>query len=224
MSIGAIIQARTGSKRLPSKVLRKLVDKNLLEHILFRLSFLKKVKIVVATSTLRQDDKIEKVCIKHNISCFRGSHKNVLKRYYFCAKKNGFKHILRLTGDNPFIDIEEIDNLITLHLETKADYSNSFSALPKGVGSEIFTFNALEKSYKYGNTDNHKEHVNEYIEENKSMFKISKLKVIKEKNRPNINLSIDTIADYKKACLIISNNNNKFVTTQDAIKICSQFV
>ena len=202
-----------------------LDDKNLLEHILFRLSFLKrKVTIVVATRTLTQDNKIEEVCTNHNILCYRGSHENVLQRYYLCAKENNFNHIIRLTGDNPFVDIEELDNLMMLHLETEADYSNSFLMLPKGVGSEMFTFNALEKSYKYGKADNHKEHVNEYIQENESIFKISKLKVIEEKNRPNINLSIDTFADYERACLIIKNNNDKFITTQDAIKICSQFV
>ena len=47
--------------------------------------------------------------------------------------------------------------------------------------------------------------------------------VTKEKYRPDISLTVDTEEDYKKACYIIKNSNNKFITTEEAIKICSQF-
>ena len=91
MKIGVIIQARMGSTRLPAKVLKQIGNKNLLEHILFRLSYLKyKCKIVIATSILSQDDKIEDFCKKNSVNCFRGSEQNVLERYYICAKENSF--------------------------------------------------------------------------------------------------------------------------------------
>lgn len=225
MKIGIVIQARMNSSRLPKKVLKLIGDKNLLEHILFRLSKLEtKSKIILATSTLSIDDDIKEFANLNNIECFRGSEQNVLQRYFSCAKKYGFDHIVRLTGDNPFLDIEELDNLISLHIDSNADYSNSFSFLPKGVGLEIFTFAALEKSYFNGKEKNHKEHVNEYIEENKELFKISYLNVAKEKNRPDISLTVDTFEDYKKACYIFNNTNKEFITTQEAIKLCLQYV
>lgn len=223
--IGIIIQARMGSTRLPAKVLKRIRDKNLLEHILFRLSQLKhNVQVVIATSVLEKDDAIELFCKKNKVQCFRGSELNVLERYYLCAKENSFKHIVRLTGDNPFTDIEELDNLIDLHIKNKYDYSRSFSSLPKGVGSEIFTFEALEQSYKLGDKENHLEHVNEYIEENESMFKIFELNVSKEKNRPDISLTVDTQEDYNKACYIVENSKNEYITTQEAIRLCLQYV
>lgn len=225
MSIGIIIQARMGSTRLPGKVLKKIGDKNLLEHILFRLESLKHdAKVIIATSNLKKDNQLEKFCKKNDIPCFRGSEQNVLERYYLCAKENNFTHIVRLTGDNPFVDIEELDNLIDLHLDSKSDYSRSFSVLPKGVGSEIFTFEALEQNYKHGDKENHKEHVNEYIEENESKFKISELEVVKEKNKPEISLTVDTQGDYKKACFIVENSKSKYITTQEAIDLCLQYV
>jgi spore coat polysaccharide biosynthesis protein SpsF len=223
--IGIIIQARMGSTRLPGKVLKKIGSKNLLEHILFRLAKLKyTIKIVIATSILEKDDTIEFFCKENEIQCFRGSETNLLERYYLCAKENGFDHIIRLTGDNPFTDIEELDKLIELHIKTNADYSRSFASLPKGVGAEIFTFEALEKSYKYGQKENHKEHVNEYIEENEEVFKISELEVDKKKNRPDISLTVDTEEDYKKACFIVQNSKNGYITTTEAIKLCLQYV
>lgn len=220
LSIGIIIQARMGSTRLPGKVLKKIGNKLLTEHILFRLERLNNnAKIIIATSNLKKDDELENFCKINNITCFRGSETNVLERYYLCAKENQFKHIVRLTGDNPFVDIEELDNLITLHISSKSDYSRSFSVLPKGVGSEIFTFDALEQSYKYGYKENHIEHVNEYIEENESMFNISELQVSKEKNRPDISLTVDTLDDYKKACFIVEHSKNGYLTTQKAIRL-----
>jgi len=166
-----------GSNRLPCKVLKKIGNKTLLEHIFYRLSFLKTpVKIILATSTNPENNIIEEFCDINNISCFRGSENNVLERYYLCSKKYEFSHIIRLTADNPFVDIEELDNLIKFHLETKSDYSHSFESLPKGVGAEIFTFEALEKSFFEGKEPHHIEHVNEYILENPGLFKIATLK------------------------------------------------
>ena len=222
--IGVIIQARMGSTRLPAKVLKQIGDKNLLEHILFRLSYLKhSCKIVIATTILNQDDKIEDFCKKNSVNCFRGSEQNVLERYYICAKENSFEHIIRLTGDNPFTDIEELDNLINLHLKTKADYSRSFLSLPKGVGAEVFSFEALERSYVFGTKENHIEHVNEYIEENEDMFKISELRIKGIKNRPDVSLTVDTIGDYNKACFIVKNTKNEYITTKEAIELCLQY-
>lgn len=225
MKIGIIIQARMGSNRLPDKVLKKIGNKNLLEHILFRLSKLKQpTKIVIATTTLEKDNVIKQFCEKNNINIFRGSESNVLERYYLCAKENHFEHIIRLTGDNPFIDIEELDNLINLHLNTKVDYSHSSGYLPKGTGAEIFTFEALEQSYILGIKSNHKEHVNEYIQENNEKFSISELKVNEEKNRPEISLTVDTQDDYNKACFIVENSKNEYIEIQEAIKLCLQYV
>ena len=225
MNIGIIIQARMGSTRLPGKVLKKIGDKNLLEHILYRLSKLKReVKVVIATSDLSKDNELERFCLNNKTLCFRGSEQNVLQRYYLCAKENNFSHIVRLTGDNPFLDIKELDNLINLHINSHSDYSRSFSVLPKGVGSEVFTFDALELSYINGKKENHLEHVNEYIEENEDKFTISELKVTKEKRKPDINLTVDTLDDYKKACFIVENSNDEYITTKKAIDLCLQYV
>lgn len=224
--IGVIIQARINSSRLRGKVLKKIGDKTLLEHIFFRLSFLKTpVKVVLATSTSTENNEIKEFCSKVDNNCFAGSEENVLERYYFCAKENGFRHIIRLTADNPFTDIEELDNLVSLHLKENADYSESVFSLPKGAGAEIFSFAALEKSYLKGKKPNHLEHVNEYIAENPQEFKISKLEVPDLKNRPDVSLTIDTLEDYLKACYIEEKRAEKtgFVSTEEAIRLAEHY-
>ena len=62
-NIGIIIQARTGSKRLPGKVLMNITNKlNMIEYLIKRIQNCKEVKkIIIATSNLKRDDKITKV-------------------------------------------------------------------------------------------------------------------------------------------------------------------
>ena len=59
-NIAIVVQARTGSKRLPGKVLKKLTKKyNTLEFLIKRLKLSKSIKkIIIATSNLKKDDKI----------------------------------------------------------------------------------------------------------------------------------------------------------------------
>ncbi len=214
-----------GSTRLTGKVLKKIGNKTILEHIFYRLTFLKyPVKTVLATSVEQKDDTLESFCKERGIECFRGSEKNVLERYYYCAKKYKFEHVVRLTGDNPFIDIEELNNLIELHLHIQSDYTHSRDVLPLGVGAEIFTFDAIEKSYKNGTKGNHREHVNEYITDNPLLFRIARLSVATEKRRPDIRLTVDTEEDYKKACYICENAKGEFITTQEDIALSEEYI
>jgi spore coat polysaccharide biosynthesis protein SpsF len=224
VSLGIIIQARMGSTRLPGKILRPIHDKALLEHVLFRLGQLHHVAtIVVATSATPQDDTVADFCRQHGVECFRGSEANVLERYYLCALQYGFKQIVRLTADNPFTDIDELDKLIALHLDTGSDFSHSFGALPIGVGAEIFTFAALEASYREGKKLHHLEHVDEYLLEHPERFKTTLLQVGGIKNQPQLRLTVDTPEDYRKACFIVQHAGGEYVTTEEAIELCSQF-
>jgi spore coat polysaccharide biosynthesis protein SpsF len=198
--------------------------KVLLEHVLFRLTYLRhSVTIVIATSDTRQDDIVKLFCDDHMISCFRGSENNVLDRYYQCAAQFGFRHIIRLTGDNPFPDMEELDNLIALHLSGGTDYANSFASLPIGIGAEIFSFAALEKSWKEGTEPHQIEHVNEYMLEHPEIFSTAILNVASEKNRPEVRLTVDTEDDYKRSCFIVARSNSEYVSTQQAIALAEEF-
>lgn len=219
--IGIIIQARMGSTRLPGKILMDFCGKSLLEHILFRLKAVRSdTKTVIATSTLPWDDVVEAFCKSHKINCFRGDEKNVLKRYYDCAARYGFDQIVRMTGDNPLPDIEELNRLIEYHLRSGNDYSECHSVLPAGAGMEIFTWDALARSMKDAFAPDHLEHVNEYILQNKTLFQTGTLSVPAEKNRPDVSLTVDTPEDYERVCRVIQQGGGA-VTTQEAIALCS---
>jgi spore coat polysaccharide biosynthesis protein SpsF len=201
LSIGIIVQARMGSTRLPGKVLKKIGDKVLLQHIIERTKKLKtKHALVIATSNLKKDEVIANYCHQNHVDVFCGDESDVLKRYYDCAVKYSFNHIVRLTADNPYFDYEELDCLISRHIESNSQYANNFEFLPIGIGMEIMTFEALEKSYLEGQEAHHREHVNEFIIENPNRFKTIKVEPQnKSKIRPDIRMTVDTAEDLEKA-------------------------
>lgn len=213
------------SSRLPGKILKEIGSRKLLAHIVWRLGLLKSdAVLVIATSSEPSDLPVQQFCESIGVNCFRGSEVNVLERYYLCALKYGFRQVVRMTGDNPFPDIEELDRLIALYEASGADCCHSFKSLPVGVGAEIFSFKALERSFKEGKSQHHLEHVDEYILEHPELFKTCELEVDKPKCRPDIRLTVDTEEDYNKACYIATHAAGEYVTTQEAIKLCSQYV
>jgi spore coat polysaccharide biosynthesis protein SpsF len=223
LKVGVVIQARMGSKRLPGKVLLPINGTPLLGHVIGRLKELNiSTQIVVATSDHNRDDAIEIYANQQGLPVYRGSEDDVLDRYYQCAKEFHFKHIVRITADNPFVDIEELDNLIKFHLSENFDYTQSFETLPVGVGAEIFSFEALEKSNLFGTTQMHREHVNEFILQNKNLFAIGVLTVSYAKNYPSIRLTVDTPADYKTAVEVAKTATGTWVKTLEAIKLLTQ--
>jgi len=216
--IGVVVQARMGSTRLPGKVLLPIAGRPLLDHVVGRLSQLRnKVLIVVATTIASKDDVISERCYGLGVECFRGSELDVLGRYVACARAHGFDHVVRLTADNPFTDIDELDRLIDQHLTESNDYTHSFGVMPLGVGAEIFTRAALERSGRDGRESNHREHVNEYVQENPHIFRIGRLDVPAAKRHPEISLTVDTVEDYDRACRIADRAPDRWISTLEAL-------
>lgn len=212
-----------GSTRLPGKVLKPIGSRPLLGHVVGRLQLLRHPHTaVVATSTEPADDAIADWCGKEGVLCFRGSEQDVLARYEGAARQFGLDPVIRLTADNPFTDMEALDRLIDLHEAEGNDFTHSFAALPVGVGAEIFSFAALERSAREGHAPHHREHVDEYMIENPGIFRTGTLSVEGARNRPDIRLTVDTPEDYARACFIAQRAGDTWATTLEAIALCSR--
>ena len=117
VNIIASIQARTGSTRLPKKMIKKLGNEMVIEWVIKRLKKSEKLlQVILATSNRYEDKKLIEIAKKNEISFFTGSEKNVLKRYYDAAKKFKVKNIVRICADNPLVDHRQIDRLIKFYL------------------------------------------------------------------------------------------------------------
>jgi len=194
----AIIQARVGSTRLPGKVLMKLAEKIVLEHVIERVSKFKKInKVIVATSIETEDDKISELCQKLNIICYRGSENDVLDRFYHAAKEFNYSNIIRITGDCPMIDPEIIGQVVKLYEKEKLDYATNVipPTFPKGLDVEVFTFKALEKAWSEVKPGPEREHVTVYFWQHPEIFKQKHL--INKINLSEKRWVLDYEVDYK---------------------------
>jgi len=202
VKVGAIVQARFSSTRLPGKVLKEVPAGSgitVLEHVTRRLKKSKRLdEIIVATVNKKDRDEIANVAKKEKVTLFRGSEENVLSRYYFCAKENELDVIVRICSDCPCIDPEIVDSIITRHIKSKSDYtSNTLTrSYPRGFDTEVFNFSVLEKAYKNAKKPSEKEHVTPYIYKRPKAFKITQVKAPRELYGPDIRLVLDTKEDY----------------------------
>lgn len=221
--VGIVLQARMGSKRLPGKVMKKICGKPIIGHVLDRLKLVKNSDIIVTATTNEViDDIIEEYSYKQGVVCFRGEDDDVLSRYYNSAQYFNLHHIVRATADNPLVDYEEIERLIDLHLKSCSDYTHAFGQLPVGIGVECFTIDALKRSWIEGLKLNHREHINEYIQERPEIFFINELDIPLEKKASSLRLTVDTLKDFRRVDAIYrkANKPGVYITTQEAIRLC----
>ena len=199
--IGIILQARMGSSRLPGKVMRPLAGRPMIAHAIARLLRCRTIgRVILATSERPEDDPLAQFAATLNVDVFRGSELDVLDRYYRCARQYGLQQIVRATGDNPFVDPEECDRLVSAHLEAETDYMYAFaSGLPVGIGVEVFTIDALERSWRDGREPHHREHVDEHMLENPDLYRQALLLAPAAKRAPKLSFTVDTPAQFAGA-------------------------
>lgn len=215
MKIGAIIQARMSSVRLPKKVLKSLPygsNTTLIEQIIFRVNLAKSIDIsILATSKNKENDELVQLLTNKKVptEIFRGDEDDVLKRFYETAQLYQLDVIVRLTGDNPCIDPTIIDQAVRAHLDKGADYTIT-KGYPLGMNIEVISKNALEQAYLKASLAAEKEHVTPFIRNRPNIFKLFTLE---EKNVINARLTIDTPQDYTLICTIfdfLSKDNPAF--------------
>jgi spore coat polysaccharide biosynthesis protein SpsF len=200
--VTAVIQARMQSKRLPGKSMKEIAGKPLLAHVIERARAMDGVGAVVV-ATCEDNQPIVDLAASLGVQSFVGSESNVLDRYYLSALQAGGDYIVRITGDNPFTDVEYGSMAIEIALESGTDLT-SISGLPLGAGVEVIKFTALETAWKEGSTAYHFEHVTPYIKEHSELFSIQRHPVNLRRCAKDLRLTVDTPEDYDLACRIYS--------------------
>ena len=201
--IAAIIQARTGSTRLPNKIFKNLCGKPLIWHIVNRLKYSQNInKIILATTQNKNDNILQDWALKNDIPCFRGSENDVLDRYYHSAQHFGVDTIVRITADDPFKDSQIIDEVINLFEENNLDfaYNNNPPTFPEGLDTEVFSFNALKRAFTNSTDPFEKEHVTQYFYRNPSIFSQACLK--NPTDLSYLRWTIDTQQDWDMAEIV----------------------
>jgi len=203
MDVLVITQARTGSTRLPNKVLKSIKGVSLLEMHVNRILKAKKIsKLVIATTNEKEDDNIVEIANKLGITYHRGSMNDVLDRFYQTAKKYNPKWIVRITSDCPLIDSALIDSVIEKAKANDLDYCSNtlIEAFPDGQDIEVFKFTALETAWENAKLLSEREHVTPYIRNNSTFFGGKLFKsdnYPSKKNYNSVRLTVDEFKDFE---------------------------
>jgi spore coat polysaccharide biosynthesis protein SpsF len=211
MSTVAVIQARTGSTRLPGKVLMRLCGKPVLLHIVERLRAVKSIaEVVVAIPKDAANQALWTFCRVHGISFRGGRESDVLGRFHGAARRYGADPVLCITADCPLIDPGSIEKLIAMYHTGQFDYVATASGaeaegptmgrFPDGIGGECFSFAVLETAWEQAKDAQDREHVTRFIWRQKQRFRCGRL--FAEHSYPPLRLTVDHPLDFDLVQLI----------------------
>lgn len=187
-----------GSERLPGKVLKDLNGSTVLERCLNRARRSQYIaQLVIATTLLPEDDAIESLAHRHQLSCYRGSPNDLLDRYFKAASLYNAEAVVRLTADNPLIDPEIIDKVILRFLDGDVDYvcNRQPRTYPLGLDVEVFSMRALETAWSGDTRPDWREHVTPYIIFHDQLFR--RAVVHCEENHSHLRWTVDTAEDLQ---------------------------
>ena len=197
-----IIQVRAGSSRLPGKAFL------FFEGFPMFIAIAKKIQqqfaqVLVVTSNQPNDDLTAHFCKTFEIPFFRGDENNVYKRYLDALEHFPCDHFVRLTGDNPLIDLEALQYGLQFFKAKACQVASSrkwnatdqmLRTLPKGKSIDIFKSDYFVQSYSEDLSSEDKEHIITAFKKDIQLIDF---------NTPdsNENFSIDRIEDYRRLIL-----------------------
>jgi len=195
----AVIQARTGSNRLPGKILETLHDDvTLLAYQCRHLRDIEGVdELVIANTTNPDDDAVVALAESEGIRVFRGSEEDVLSRFLLVAEHTLAKTLIRITSDSPFRDPAVIARCVAEHRAQGAEYTRpSAGHLPKGLRAEVVETAVLRQLDSAAETTpRDREHVTVFIRDHRDRFRCHTVDFPEALHRPEFDVSVDTQDD-----------------------------
>ena len=141
MTTVAIIQARMRSQRLPGKVILDIGGIPAIVHTWMRVH-LSGFPAIVAIPALDTDAELAKVLASSGIPFIASLHdeNDVLARYCSVARRMNAHRIIRITGDCPFINPQQIVGVVGVHKEYNGGFCSNGTILrrfPRGLDVEV---------------------------------------------------------------------------------------
>ena len=169
-----VVQARTGSSRLPGKVLLPVAGAPVLVRMLERvLAARTRFDLVVATTGRAEDDGLAGIVRRFGARVFRGHPTDLLDRHYRAARADV---VIKIPSDCPLIDPAAIDRVLSAFLSGPGRYdfvSNLHPPTwPDGNDVEVMTFAALEQAHRSASAPHEREHTTPYFWDRPERFRV----------------------------------------------------
>lgn len=201
MKVVATIQVRMNSSRLPGKVLKKILNRPILDYLVERLSRARLIdEIVIATSDRIENDPIENYCNDNKINIFRGSEENVTSRIIGALDKYKADIAVEIYGDCPLIDHRIVDQLIKYYFDNSEKFDFVTNAMkttfPPGLEVEVYNVLSLKHAYQLSNDPSEFEHGTYVIRKRPNVFNIKNIEAPNDLFFPDLELELDTKEDF----------------------------
>jgi spore coat polysaccharide biosynthesis protein SpsF len=199
-----VIQARTGSARLPGKVLADLCGRPLLAHVVDRARRGRSVDaVVVATTTEPGDDAVVDLCGDLGVVVVRGSVDDVLTRYVEVQRTYPADVVVRVTADCPLLDWRLLDRVVGALRRSGADYASNVvpQTYPDGYDVEAFTATCLDRLDGLARRPYEREHVTANIREHPDQYVIAR--VTCRRDLSWMRLTVDVPSDLERIRAIL---------------------
>jgi spore coat polysaccharide biosynthesis protein SpsF (cytidylyltransferase family) len=198
-----VIQSRLNSSRLPGKALLPIVGMPLIELVARRASR-SGHEVVVATSSEPLDSRISEHLTRVGVACIRGALDDVLGRFVAATEDLAPEDIVvRLTGDNPVVDADLVDELMLSLTHSQLVYGRvDITRAPEGLGVEIFSVEALRLANRHAVTAYDREHVTPWIRR-----EFSELLFVPTDCPPDpqrFRCTVDVLSDYDRVLTLFS--------------------
>lgn len=172
-----VVQARTGSSRLPGKVLLPLAGAPLLARMIERLRPAHTVfDLVVATTTASADDPVRALAVEHGWDVYSGHPTDLLDRHYQAALARHADVVVKIPSDCPLIDASIVDRVIGAYLDADGrwDFVSNLHppSWPDGNDVEVMSFAALEIAWREAKQPHEREHTTPFLWDQPARFRI----------------------------------------------------
>lgn len=178
MSVLVVVQARTGSTRLPGKVLLPLAGKPLLERMLERLRAVRSpFELVVATTTDPSDDPVAELAARTGTRVHRGHPTDLLDRHVQAARSTGADVVVKIPSDCPLIAPEVVERVLAAwherHAAEQLDFLSNLhpATYPDGNDVEVVTLRALETAWREAKKPYEREHTTPFVWDQPERFR-----------------------------------------------------
>lgn len=221
MRVVAIVQARTGSTRLPGKVLHDLGGRSMLARVIRRTRRAQCLDdVVIATTSSKQDDPVVAEARRLGVPWYRGSEHDVLDRYFLAAEAVRADLVVRVTSDCPMIEPALIDRVVEAFLAERPNYASNFQerTYPRGLDNEVVSFNDLARAWCEAERPYQRVHVTPYFYENPDLFRLLAVKHSSDLSQHRWTVDTSDDLQFVRAVFERFGNNDGF-TWQEVLQL-----
>jgi spore coat polysaccharide biosynthesis protein SpsF len=129
-----------------------------------------------------------------------GPKEDVLARFCLAIRRFNITHLIRATGDNPFVFADAAAAIAAEALALDADYAG-YAGLPEGAGVETVNATALLRAEAEAVLSHEREHVCPFLYGHPELFSLHR-PLAPARWRNPLRLTVDTSEDYERAKLL----------------------